>query len=257
MEMNIETQALLLDCLLDLGQLLLDCGAEISRVEDTINRISRAYGAKDTNVFVITSIISLTMEFPEHEALTETRRIVRDGGTDFIRMEKLNALSRSVCAEPIPVQELKKRIKSISNGRKPFGVQFWGSILAAGSYAVFFGGSVYDGLVAAIFGALICLLQICLDKTEINTVARNLLISLLIGLGVGIAAHFAPMLRMDKILIGDIMLLIPGLAMINAVRNVLLGNTISGLVRLADSLLWAGALAGGFMIALKVINLLF
>jgi uncharacterized membrane protein YjjP (DUF1212 family) len=257
MEMTNETQALLLDCLLDLGQLLLECGAEISRVEDTISRISHAYGAKDTNVFVITSIISLTMEFPEHEAVTETRRIIRDGGTDFIRMEKLNALSRSVCAEPIPVEDLKSRIHAISQGKKPIHMQFWGSILAAGSYAVFFGGTFHDGLAAASFGAFICLLQILLDKTEINTVARNLLISLLVGLGVGITAHFDPTLQMDKILIGDIMLLIPGLAMINAVRNILLGNTISGLVRLADSLLWAGSLAGGFMIALKMINLLF
>lgn len=257
MEMTNETQALLLDSLLDLGQLLLECGAEISRVEDTISRISRAYGAKDTNVFVITSIISLTMEFPGHESITETRRIVRDGGTDFIRMEKLNALSRSVCTEPVPVSELQSKIKNISKGRKPFSVQFWGSILAAGSYAVFFGGTVNDGLAAALFGAVICLLQMLLDRTEINTVARNLLISLLVGLGVGITAHYAPTLHMDKILIGDIMLLIPGLAMINAVRNILLGNTISGLVRLADSLLWAGSLAGGFMIALKMINLFF
>ena len=61
---------------------------------------------------------------------------------------------------------------------------------------------------------------------------------------------------MDKILIGDIMLLIPGLAMTNAVRNILLGNTISGLVRLADSLLWAAALAGGFMVALRIVEML-
>ena len=257
MEMTNETQAQLLDSLLDLGQMLLECGAEISRVEDTISRISSAYGAKDTNVFVITSIISLTVEFPEHEAVTETRRIVRDGSTDFIRMEKLNALSRSICSDPIPIEDLRQRIETISKGEKPFGVQFWGSILAAGSYAVFFGGTWNDGLAAAIFGAVICLLQMLLDRTEINTVARNLLISLLVGLGVGITAHFDPTLQMDKILIGDIMLLIPGLAMINAVRNILLGNTISGLVRLADSLLWAGSLAGGFMIALKMINLLF
>ena len=253
MDMSTETQALLLDCMLNMGQMLLECGAEISRVEDTLDRIAKAYGAIETNVFVITSIISLTIEFPGHEAITETRRIIRDGGTDFIRMEKLNALSRTVCAEPVSVETLRDSVASIAKGRKPFYVQFWGSILAAGSYAIFFGGSLCDGVAAAVFGAVICLLQIGLDRTEINTVARNLLISLLIGLGVGVSVQLIPFLHMDKILIGDIMLLIPGLAMVNAVRNVLLGNTISGLVRLADSLLWAGALAGGFMLALKII----
>ena len=59
---------------------------------------------------------------------------------------------------------------------------------------------------------------------------------------------------MDKILIGDIMLLIPGLAMTNAIRNMLGGNTISGLIRLTESLIWAGALAGGFMTAIMIID---
>ena len=50
------------------------------------------------------------------------------------------------------------------------------------------------------------------------------------------------------------MLLIPGLAMLNSVRNILGGNTISGLVRLTESLIWAAALAGGFMMALLILN---
>ena len=256
MELTNETQGRLLDCLLDLGQLLLGCGAEISRVEDTLTRVGKAYGAAETDVFVITSIISLTMEFPGHEAVTETRRIVRDDGTDFYRLEKLNALSRAVCAEPIEVDGLRARIDAVAAGRKPFRVQLFGSILAAGSFAVFFGGSVWDGLAAAVLGALICLMQLRLDRTEINTVARNLLVSFLIGVAAELLTAAISALHMDKILIGDIMLLIPGLAMTNAVRNILLGNTISGLVRLADSLLWAGSLAGGFMVAMRICDIL-
>ena len=256
MELTNDMQGRLLDCILDLGQQLLGCGAEISRVEDTLSRIGRAYGASETDVFVITSIISLTMEFPGHEAVTETRRIVRDDGTDFYRLEKLNALSRAVCAEPLEIEELRARIKAVAAGRKPFWMQFAGSILAAGSFAVFFGGTILDAVAAAVFGALICLLQLRLDRTEINTVARNLLVSFLIGVAAGLTAAAVPALHMDKILIGDIMLLIPGLAMTNSIRNMLAGNTISGLVRLADSLLWAGSLAGGFMIAMRICDIL-
>ena len=256
LELTNERQGQLLDCILDMGQLMLDCGAEISRVEDTLTRVGRAYGASETDVFVITSIISLTMEFPGHEAVTETRRISRDGGTDFYRLEKLNALSRAVCAEPLEIEELRARIDAVAAGRKPFWVQLAGSVLAAGSFAVFFGGSVWDGAAAAVLGALICLMQLRLDRTEINTVARNLLVSFLIGVAAELLTAAVPALHMDKILIGDIMLLIPGLAMTNAVRNILLGNTISGLVRLADSLLWAGSLAGGFMVAMRICGIL-
>ena len=85
--------------------------------------------------------------------------------------------------------------------------------------------------------------------------AFNLVISLLTGLCVGLLTMLVPALHMDKILIGDIMLLIPGLAMTNAVRNMLVGDTISGVIRLAETLIWAAALAGGFMVAMMVMRI--
>ena len=135
-------------------------------------------------------------------------------------------------------------------------LELGGSVLGAGSFAVFFGGTIWDGLAAAVFALAVCFLQNRLGRTQVNTAAFNLVISLLIGLGVGLAVILLPTLHMDKILIGDIMLLIPGLAMTNAIRNTLLGNTISGVVRLAESLIWAAALAGGFMVALVIVGLL-
>ena len=48
---------------------------------------------------------------------------------------------------------------------------------------------------------------------------------------------------MDKIMIGDIMLLIPGLMSTNAIRDVLIGDTLSGIIRLIAALLLAAALA--------------
>ena len=100
MELKKEEQGELINCLLDMGQLLLDCGAEISRVEDTLSRMAAAYGSTHADVFVITSIISISIEFPSKEVLTETRRIYSSSGTDFYRLEKLNSISRRCCASP-------------------------------------------------------------------------------------------------------------------------------------------------------------
>lgn len=257
MDLTRSEQGSLLDSMLEMGELLLDCGAEISRVENTLSRLGTAYGAERTDVFVIPSIISISMEFAGEKALTETRRIHSNGSNDFYRLEKLNTLSRGCCADPLPVTELRRTLDAVAAGRKPLRVILGGSVLAAFSFAVFFGGSVWDGLAAALFAVAVCLLQEYLGRTELNTASFNLVISLLIGLGVGLLAALLPALHMDKILIGDIMLLIPGLAMTNAIRNMLVGNTISGAVRLAESLIWAVALASGFMIALVIVSALF
>ncbi len=256
MELKREERWELINCLLDMGQLLLDCGAEISRVEDTISRMAAAYGCTHADVFVITSIISITIEFSSEDVLTETRRIFSSSGTDFYRLEKLNSISRSCCASPMPITELKNALDGIAHGRKPLSAVLIGSALAAGGFAMFFGGGVPDGIAAALFGLLICLVQRRLGSTQLSTVGANLLLSFLTGLCVGIICKVIPVFNMDKILIGDIMLLIPGLAMTNSIRNMLGGNTISGVVRLIESLIWAGALAGGFMTAFVMINLL-
>ena len=252
---TIEKQTELAWCLLDMGALLLDCGAEISRVEDTMCRMGKAYGAQHVEAFVITSIIILTMDFGDEDAITETRRIYSSAGNDFYRLEKLNELSRSCCAAPIPVDELRKKLEHVAAGKKPEKVILLGSILAAGGFAVFFGGTVWDGLAAAVFALMIWFLQKQFGNTQISTAGSNLFISFLTGLGVGVLCELLPLLHMDKILIGDIMLLIPGIAMTNSIRNMLGGNTISGAVRLLESLIWAAALAGGFMTAMLILDL--
>lgn len=248
--MNDHTEVL--SGLLDMAEAMLMTGAEISRVEDTITRMGLAYGARDMNVFVITSCIIITMELQDGNSLTQTRRVLMAGGTDFLKLEKFNDLSRRCCAgqvEPSAIAAEVQAISSLSNGRWRV---YLGSVLASGGFAVFFGGSIYDGLVAALFALLICWFQEKVLPISMNQLSFNLLCSVIVGVLTGICTNFLTFLHMDKIMIGYIMLLIPGMAMTNAVRNILGGNTISGIIRLIEAVLWAAALALGFMIAMFV-----
>ena len=88
MELTRDEQSALLDCMLEMGELLLDAGAEISRVEDTLSRMGRAYGAKRMDVFVIPSLVSISMAFTEGEGWTRSRRIHSNGLNDFFRKMK-------------------------------------------------------------------------------------------------------------------------------------------------------------------------
>ena len=256
MELTRAEHAELMECLLDMGELLMKCGAEISRVEDTLSRMAKAYGCARVDVFAITSLICINAQFPNEETLAETRRIYSSGETDFTRLEHLNHISRSCCREPFTIAELRRQLQQVSGEKKSFGMLLLGSVLAAGGFAVFFGGTLWDALAAAFFATGICFLQRRLGNTAISPVGANLLLSLVTGLVIGAVCHFMPAIHLDKILIGDIMLLIPGLAMINSVRNILGGNTISGLLRLTESLIWAMALAVGFMMSFMIIDLL-
>lgn len=251
MEQKTPTSALLAN-LLNMAEAMLISGSEITRVEDTITRMGLALGANHMNVFVITSCIIVTMATPAGEELTQTRRVTVAGGTDFVKLEKFNDLSRRCCAGEVLPCQLDGEVRAISAIRPERWRTYLGSVLAAGGFAAFFGGTLLDGIVASLFALLICFLQERLLPISVNQVAFNVVCSLIVGVLTGACVHLIPALHMDKIMIGYIMLLIPGLAMTNAVRNILVGNTISGIMRLVEALLWALALAMGFMLAMFV-----
>ena len=103
-----------LACILDMGELLLTCGGEVFRVEDTLSRLCAAYGFQKINVFSITSSIVLTAECPDGKILTQTRRIVTRG-TNLQRVAQVNALSRQLCANPVSVADFRKKLAEIRN----------------------------------------------------------------------------------------------------------------------------------------------
>lgn len=254
MELTKKERTLLLHQFLDLGEMMLSIGAEVKRVEDTLVRMGNAYGASRMNVFVITSSIVITMAFPDEIELTQTRRILSPGGSDFTKLEELNNLSRRCCLSPMTVSQLQAEIRQLENTQPAQSRIYIGSILAAGGFAVFFGGTLWDGIAAGLFAMVICVFQDYLGTICPNKVIFNLLCSLAVGCGICGCARLIPGLHVDKIMIGDIMLLIPGIAMTNSVRDMLVGDTISGIMRLIESLLWAGSLACGFMISIWMIG---
>ena len=243
----------LLHELLNIGEMMLIAGGEIKRVEDTLIRMGLAYGAERMNVFVITSSIVVTMVFSDGTELTQTRRIMDESGTDFKRLEALNGLSRTFCRTTMTVDELKNRIAYLDE--TPPQWQSWvGSAIGACSFALFFDGAIKDGIFAAVFGVLICFLKKELKPICPNNVVFNLLCSFITGVAICFSARLFTFLHADKIMMGDIMLLIPGIAMTNSIRDVLVGDTIAGVMKFVESLLWAGAIACGFMLAIQLIG---
>ena len=59
-----------------------------------------------------------------------------------------------------------------------------------------------------------------------------------------------PFLNRDCIAIGDIMVLIPGLAITNSLSYIISGDSISGMEKLIDSLLQGAGIAAGFSLAI-------
>lgn len=243
----------LIDVLLDYGETMVNSGAEIARVEDSLSRLGRSFGALTTNSFVINSSIELTICFPDGVSVTRTRRINSSAGTDFTCLSRLNAISRQCAVSPMSVAQLREAVAEIRNKKASQLRLYLGSILAALGFAVFFGGNLVDGVISGCVAVMICFLQQTFSKIVPNKVFFLFITSVLMMAIISVVHLFLPGIHMDKIVIGDIMLLVPGIAITTAVRDTLIGDTISGITRLADCLVWASALAAGVMLVMSMI----
>lgn len=243
-----------LACILDMGELLLTNGGEVFRVEDTLSRLCAAYGFQKINVFSITSSIVLTVECPDGAIKTQTRRIVTRG-TNLHRVAQVNALSRQLCAQPVAVAEFQDRLEAIRS-EKTYSrlVMALGYAVISGAFAVFFGGSWLDGIASALSGLVVFFAQLLLTRLRMNNLLENLLVSAVTALAVVALVRLGIGHSPAKITIGNIMLLIPGIAFTTSLRDIINGDTISGLIGISEAVIKAIAIAIGFALVLVQIG---
>lgn len=235
---------------LDLGKSMVKCSAEINRVEETVIRICYAYGIKKAQVFSIISLITATVIEDNGQPHTQTRRIYAYS-TNFGRLEKLNALSRKICEETPDIDEARKELNEICSEEKTFSVKACiGHIVAASAFTIFFRGTVLDALAAAPIGLIIYLMNAYIKARGMSRLFFTALTSALAGTLALIFVRIGFGDNTGTIMIGDIMLIIPGLMLINSVREMLCGDVMSGLLRLIESIIIAMSIACGFAIPL-------
>lgn len=241
-----------LSVIMDIGEQLLMHGAEVERVEDTIGRLCRAYGFVRSHVFTITSSIIVSAMLPDGRTMTQTRR-VKERDTDLGVVEAVNDLSRRICTAPVGAEAFREEVIKIQEGRRDQGPLKLGMyMMISGALSVFFGGTWADGVASALSGAVLFATLQASAVLKLNSILQNMIcsgitafaVSLLVGLGLG--AH------PDKIMIGNIMLVIPGIQLTNSLRDMINGDMISGLLNMSEALLKAIAVAMGFAIVLLI-----
>lgn len=234
---------------LDIGMQMLVCGAQISRVEDAIGRICKALGAVETHVFSVTSGIIVTAFDDKGNSATQLRRI-HAGSYDLTRLQKLNQLSRDICANRVTDTEIPLKLRQIdAQVNRPLWVMALVYALISGSLSIFFGAPLTDGICAACTGIILCLLEYFMRKINLDHVFTVFLVSLLTGLCNAALVKSGLGQRFDAISIGNIMLLIPGIAMTNAVHDMFVDDMLSGVSRFFRSLVIAFLVAFGFTLA--------
>ena len=270
-----EEQEQALQLATEAGHILLENGAEISRVEETMTRIASAYGIEDESFFVLSNGIIAT---GQHYARAE---FIPIKGTQLAKVVEVNQLSRDVTAgecgneltcecgnqtneftdsqvntfKPMPVETLRQRIQAI---RTMPGKVWWemvlGIALGVSSFSILFGGSLVDAMATLVSGVLLGLFMTFVSphlSRLMGNVAGGLVGGLLCILLYRLAIHLSglPQLHLANMIIGTIIALVPGVPFTNGMRDLANEDYIAGATRLTDAFLAFLCIALGVALA--------
>lgn len=231
---------------MDIGEQMLVSGAEVHRVEESISRMCYAFGAKRVDVFIITSSMVVTVCGEDDASYTQTRRVT-SVKFNIERLHCLNNLSREICAKKITEGEIKTRLDAIV-ASKPFPswLEFFCYAVIAGAFTLFFGGDLIETTVSFAVGAFVWLGLFFAEKLIPNKTFGKFVASAIATCLAFLSVFLGWTVTADKVIIGNIMTLIPGIGLTNAIRDLFTGDSIAGLLRLTDALLTALAIAAGY-----------
>lgn len=225
------------------GMILLENGAETNRVEDTMQRLCKAYGATIVDTYATPTL--LIVSFTLNGQLVHNIKRIHIQSTNLARIDAVNSLSRQACAGLLSCQQLDEKLDEVKAYR-PYSIpaRILGASVCTFGFALFFHGTLPDAICSFVIGAVVQAFMIMLNRYHISAVFRNILGgALLSGLSVT-ASRFIPVTG-STVSISVLMLLVPGLAITNAIRDSVNGDLVAGLARGLESILTAISIAVG------------
>ncbi|RIX46499.1 threonine/serine exporter [Paenibacillus nanensis] len=236
-------------CLLA-GKLILQNGGETYRVEDTMNRIAYAYGIESSHSYVTpTGIIFAT------DGASQITRLVRisERSTNLLKVSMVNDISRKISKGELCAEDAYRQLKDLEE--KSYEYRELYKVLAAaaasGCFLIMFDGKWSDFLTVFLIGGVGFLSFLMLHRLVPVKFFAEFLTAIIIGASSSLAVYLGLGGELDKIIIGSVMPLVPGLHITNAVRDLMAGHLVSGLSKGAEAFLTAFAIGAGIATVLS------
>ncbi|MCQ6274521.1 threonine/serine exporter family protein [Bacillus sp. V3B] len=243
--MNNQPKRIVRLCLLA-GEIMLKSGAETHRVEDTMNRIASSFGIPHSQSYVIPTGIIFSLNQLDQAKLIR----VEERSTDLYKVAIVNDISRKISRGELTVEQAIAELKKVANANLayPLWVQISAASIVGGGFLIMFKGVWGDFIPAMIAGGIGYYIYIYIQGIIKIRFFSECVAAFVIGVLALLAVKTGLGSGMDKIIIGSVMPLVPGLLITNAVRDLMDGHLVSALSKGADAFLTALAIGTGIAI---------
>ena len=243
-----------LDAVCLASQMILESGGETYRAEETVERMCAGLGMRHVEVLALPTGLMLTAASGQD---TFTRLVrVRDRAIDLGRIDACNDVSRRVAAGKLTAWEALDRLKQLHSAQKDRWWKKWllilASALSAASFTVMLGGEWMDFFVSFFCGALVQMVLPPLAKMRVPTLISSMIAGALTTLLALMGTLLWTQVRVEPVISGAIMPLLPGLATTNAFRDTIKGDLVSGGARVIEAMLSCVMLSAGIGLMLSM-----
>ena len=241
-----------LDFVMEAGRLLLENGAEVFRVQQTMAIMAKSLGLARFNTYVVTNGIFASID---GEAAAQVRSVPNQD-TNMDRVVGINQISRQVAQGKMDLEQASAALKKVmAQPRLPKGLQIVACGVGSACFTLMFGGQPWDSAASLVIGMILWCAHLALDKARLNKIIVKISGAALVATLALFICRAFPNLLIDKIIIGDLMPMTPGVALTTSIRDFVNGDYLSGTIRIIDALLIAGALACGVGLVLSLARL--
>lgn len=237
----------------EIGRLLLKHGAEIYRVEESLLRMCKSYGYQNVEVFALPSYFTLTIETHDNHTYTLSKR-TQENRVNLDKLYELNNLVRSVCINCPEYKVLKTQVTKINNISPNMKLVLLGYGLGSSFFTTFFGGGINETICGGIIGIILYFFIWLIEILEINNLVGTLLSSMVLTTFAIIFNKVGFIANLQATIIGCLMILTPGVAITNSLRDIMRSDYISGTARMLEALLTATFIAVGVGIIMVLLG---
>lgn len=250
---NLPDTDLLVSVIAEISTTAMENGAEVYRAEEMCERIATTMGASNINVLAIPTALCISLEMPDGQRRSTICR-VKSRSIRLDVLDQANSISRRIVEGSLSLDEARSELESL---RKTPSASLLTTMLwaggAAGSLAMLYGGGWAEFFCAVIAGSLSQFAMHLIGQIDSSQLIKTLAGSFVAAVIACLLHSCIPGSDKSMTIIGAIMPMLPGLAVTNAIRDMMHGDLLSGNARLFEGLLTACAVAAGVVLALSLV----
>lgn len=241
--------------LLEIGVNLLSSGASCARIRITIKRLAASFN-HTAHISIAPKSVSLTLNNETDVAVFNGMRSIAAQGVNFKTISGISRLSWDALENKYSIQQVRNELNRLTAlPHYPRLVILFFVSLAGSGFCFSFGGKLPEMVIA--FGATFCGLFV-----RQEAVKRKFNPFICVYIGALVASSFAGAfvkaglhINFEHAFATSVLFLIPGVPLINCFTDLIDGNTLNGVVRGMNALMFALAIALGLLTTMFIYNL--